>query len=129
LYFILADLLVLLHFVFVLFVMLGGLLVLCWPRIAYLHLPAAAWGVLIEFTGWICPLTPLEHQLRSLGGGESYRGGFVEHYILRILYPSGLTRGVQLILGTLVLVLNISIYLYLYLRYHRGRRPSVNAGP
>jgi hypothetical protein len=129
LYFLLADILVLLHFAFVLFVMLGGLLVLRWPRVAYLHVPAAVWGALIEFTGWICPLTPLEHQLRSLGGGAGYRGGFIEHYIVGVLYPSGLTRSVQLVLGIMVLVLNFSIYLYLYLR-HRGRRGALlNVGP
>jgi hypothetical protein len=129
LYFLTADSLVLLHFAFVLFVVLGGLLVLRWSWVAYLHVPAAVWGALIEFTGWVCPLTPLEHQLRSLGGGAGYRGGFIEHYILGTLYPSGLTRGIQLVLGTVVLVLNCSIYLYLYLRRRRNSAAPANVRP
>lgn len=107
-----ADLLVALHFAFVLFVVLGGLLVLRWPKVAYLHLPAAAWGALIEFAGWICPLTPLEQSLRRQAGMAGYEGGFVEHYILPVLYPSGLTRNIQFVLGAAVLVLNVSVYLY-----------------
>jgi hypothetical protein len=113
---VIADLVVVIHFAFVLFVVLGGLLVLRWPRLAYLHLPAAAWGVLIEFAGWICPLTPLENALRTAGGGAAYRGDFVEHYILPVLYPSALTRDIQLALGCLVLGLNLGIYGYLLYR-------------
>jgi hypothetical protein len=112
----LPDLIVVVHFAFVLFVVLGGLLVLRWPRLAYLHVPAAVWGVLIEFAGWICPLTPLEKTLRGNTGGAGYEGGFIEHYILPVLYPSALTRSIQLILGTLVLVLNLAIYSYLLRR-------------
>lgn len=106
----LADLVVLIHFLFVLFVVLGGLLVLRWPRLAYVHLPAAFWGALIELAGWICPLTPLEKRLRSSAGVEGYEGGFIEHYILPVLYPSGLTRGVQLALGMAVIGVNVAIY-------------------
>lgn len=105
-----ADLVVLLHFLFVLFVILGGLLVLRWPRVAYVHLPVAAYGALIELVGWICPLTPLEKRLRERAGLEGYEGGFVEHYILPVLYPAGLTRAVQIGLGILVLGLNFTIY-------------------
>jgi hypothetical protein len=106
-----ADLVVLLHFAFVIFVVLGGLLVLRWPKVAYLHLPVAAYGVLIEFIGWVCPLTPLEKQLRESAGQPGYEGGFVEHYILPVLYPAGLSRGVQLALGALVILINLTIYL------------------
>jgi uncharacterized protein DUF2784 len=106
----LADLVVLLHFLFVLFVVFGGLLVLRWPKVAYVHLPVAAYGALIELVGWICPLTPLEKRLREDAGLEGYQGGFVEHYILPALYPSGLSRGVQLVLGALVIGINLIIY-------------------
>ena len=106
----LADLVVVLHFCFVLFVLFGGVLALRWPRVAWAHLPAAAWGALIEFAGWICPLTPLENWLRRQGGIAGYEGGFVEHYVLPVLYPGALTRNIQLVLGVIVLLLNIVIY-------------------
>jgi hypothetical protein len=106
----LADLVVVLHFLFVLFVILGGLLALRWPRVAYVHLPVAVYGALIELVGWICPLTPLEKRLRESAGLKGYEGGFVEHYILPVLYPSGLTRSVQLVLGALVIGINLAIY-------------------
>ena len=106
----LADLVVVLHFCFVLFVLFGGVLALRWPRVAWVHLPAAAWGALIEFAGWICPLTPLENWLRRQGGIAGYEGGFVEHYVLPVLYPGALTRNIQLVLGVIVLLLNIVIY-------------------
>jgi len=109
-YQLLASLVVMIHLLFVLFVLFGGLLVLRWRRIAWLHLPAAAWGVLVEFTGWICPLTPLEHWLRTQEGAAGYDGDFVLHYLLPILYPEGLTHNIQLILGALVLIVNIVIY-------------------
>jgi hypothetical protein len=106
----LADLVVVLHFAFVVFVIFGGLLVLRWPKLAYVHLPVAAYGALIELVGWICPLTPLEKRLREQAGLEGYEGGFVEHYILPVLYPSGLNRGVQLVMGGLVIGINLVIY-------------------
>ena len=106
----LADLVVILHFAFVLFVVLGGLLVLRWPRLAYVHLPVSLYGALIELVGWICPLTPLEKRLRESAGLQGYQGGFVEHYILPVLYPAGLTRGVQWVLGMLVIGINLVIY-------------------
>lgn len=122
----LADLVVVAHFLFVVFVVFGGLLVLRWPKLAYVHLPVAAYGVLIEFVGWVCPLTPLEKRLRESAGQQGYEGGFVEHYILPVLYPSGLTRGVQLVLGALVILINLTIYAVI-VRGHRlpsdpGRR-------
>jgi len=106
----LADMVVIVHFAFVLFVVGGAFLVLRWRRLAWVHVPAAVWGSLIEFAGWVCPLTPLEIRLRVMGGESGYGGGFVEHYIIPVLYPSGLTRGVQVFLGVLVLVINLAIY-------------------
>ena len=106
----LADLVVVAHFLFVLFVIFGGLLVLRWPKVAYVHLPVAVYGVLIEFVGWVCPLTPLEKRLRESAGQQGYEGGFVEHYILPALYPEGLTRGVQLVLGLVVIGVNVAVY-------------------
>jgi hypothetical protein len=106
----LADVFVLLHLGFVAFVVAGGFLVIRRPRLAWVHLPAAAWGFLIELFGWICPLTYLEVDLRRMGGEAGYSGGFVEHYLLPILYPTGLTRGLQLFLGALVIVVNCGAY-------------------
>ncbi len=105
-----ADLVAVAHFLFVLFVVFGGILVLRNPRLAFIHLPVAAWGALIEFGGWVCPLTPLENWLRRRGGEAGYPGGFVDHYILPVLYPGELTRGLQIILGILVLAINGFIY-------------------
>jgi hypothetical protein len=115
-----ADLVVLLHCLFVVFVAIGGLVVLRFPRLAWLHAPAVLWGIGIEWLGGICPLTPLENHLRALGGQAGYHGGFVEHYLLPMLYPSGLTRAMQLALGLLVLGVNAVIYIRLVSR----RRPS-----
>jgi hypothetical protein len=115
----LADFVVVVHVAFVVFVIFGGLLVLRRPRLAWLHLPAAVWGVLIEFRGWICPLTPLENALRARGGEVGYSGGFIEHYLLPVLYPAGLTRNLQLVLGGLVLVLNVAVYAFVLARARR----------
>jgi hypothetical protein len=105
-----ADLVVWIHFAFVVFVVLGGLLVMRWPRLIWVHLPAVMWGVIIELCGWICPLTPLENWLRRQGGGENYHSDFVAHYLLPMLYPQGLTRKSQITLGALVVVVNVAIY-------------------
>ncbi|HYU32967.1 MAG TPA: DUF2784 domain-containing protein [Thermoanaerobaculia bacterium] len=121
LYRLLADLVVLLHSGFVLFVVFGGLLALRWPRAAWFHLPAALWGAGIEFAAGICPLTPLENHFRRLGGEAGYSGGFVEHYVLPVLYPAGLTHEVQLALGMFVLVLNAVVYT---LVWRRRAKPS-----
>ncbi len=121
-YGILADCLVLIHLGFVLFVVLGGFLVLRWPRLAWLHLPAAAWGAWIEVSGWICPLTPLENDLRRLAGETGYRGGFIQHYLLHILYPEGLTREVQFVLSGIVVAVNLIAYGILLRR--RRTRPD-----
>jgi uncharacterized protein DUF2784 len=112
---------VLLHFGFVVFVVLGGLLTLRWPWAAYLHIPAAIWGAAIEFGGWVCPLTPLEHWLRHRAGSTAYSGGFIEHYILPLLYPSALTRTIQILLGLLVLAVNLAVYGYLIRRIRSAR--------
>jgi len=106
-----ADLLVLAHLGFILFVVLGGFLAVRWPRLMWVHLPAVCWAVLIELSGrLICPLTPLELALRRAAGVAGYEGGFVEHYILPLVYPPGLTRGIQILLGVLVLAINAIAY-------------------
>ncbi len=104
-----ADLLVLLHFSFILFVIFGALLVFKWPRIIWLHLPAAVWGALIEFYHWICPLTVVENVLRKQSG-SAYEVSFIEYYLIPIIYPPGLTPEIQLMMGTAVIVINLSIY-------------------
>jgi hypothetical protein len=112
LYRVLADIVVMTHFGFILFAVLGGFLVLKWKRWAWLHVPAVVWAALISFAGWICPLTPLEIWLRERGGSIAYRSGFIEHYILPVVYPPTdvLTRPVQIVLGVLVLGINLGIY-------------------
>jgi hypothetical protein len=120
-YRLLADAVLLAHAAFVAFVVLGGLLALRWPRLAWLHLPAAAWGAGIEFAGGICPLTPLENHWRRLAGEQGYAGGFIEHYVLALLYPDGLTREVQLALGILVLAINAAIYAFVWRRKRTSR--------
>lgn len=105
-----ADLLVLLHFAFIVFVVLGGFLVLKWGKVALLHIPCALWGAFIEFSGWVCPLTPLEHFLREAAGETAYSGGFIDHYIMPIVYPTGLTQGIQIVLGVIVLIINLCVY-------------------
>ena len=106
----LADVVLLTHVGFVVFVVFGGVAVLRWPRLAWVHLPAVVWGVLIEFAGWICPLTPLENALRQEGGQGAYAGGFIDHYVAGALYPAGLTRGVQVALGAVALLVNVPVY-------------------
>lgn len=119
-YGLLADVVAFLHLMFVLFVLLGGLLVLKWRWIAWLHLPAVVWGAVVEFTGWICPLTPLENWLREQGGGTAYRSDFIARYLLPVLYPEDLTREFQLLLGTGVVVLNAAVYWWLWRMQARG---------
>ncbi|MFQ5990319.1 MAG: DUF2784 domain-containing protein [Candidatus Methylomirabilales bacterium] len=109
-YGVLADVVVLLHFAFVLFAVFGGFLVLRWKRCAWIHIPVVLWAALIEFTGWVCPLTPLENWLRAQGGATGYRSSFIEHYIFPVLYPTQLTRQLQIVLGLLVLGINLAIY-------------------
>jgi len=116
-----ADVIVMLHFAFVLFAVLGGLLVLKWRRCAWLHVPSFIWAALVMFTGWICPLTPLEIWLRREGGEAAYHGSFIEHYILPLLYPAELTRELQVLLGLLVLGINLAIYAWLWCKRRQAR--------
>ena len=113
-YSLLADLVLILHLMFVLYVLFGGLLVLKWRRAAWLHLPAAAWGAFVEFSGWICPLTPLENWLRARGGESGYTRDFLSQYLLALLYPEGLTRTAQVILGLTVLLMNAALYWWIW---------------
>ena len=116
-----ADLVVAVHLLFVLFVVLGGLLALRWRRVAWLHLPAAIWGTMIEFAGWVCPLTPLEKHLRTLGGEQGYAGGFIQNYMIPLLYPEGLTRRAQVVLGAVVVLLNVAVYAAVLMQARRAR--------
>jgi hypothetical protein len=123
----LADGILILHLGFVLFVTLGALLLARWPRVAFVHLPAALWGVLIEYSGGVCPLTPLEQQLRRRGGEAGYSGGFIDHYITAALYPSGLTRELQIVLGSALLLLNAVLY-WKWWRRRTARLRSPSSG-
>ena len=111
---IVADIVVVIHFGFVLFAVLGGILLLRWRFLAWIHLPCVFWAAVIEFSGWVCPLTPLENWLRERGGKGMYDPGFVEHYLFPVLYPEGLTRDVQIALGILVIIVNLGIYLWVF---------------
>jgi len=116
---VLADLAVLVHVLFVLFVICGGLAVLRWPRLAWLQVPAALWGGIIEIKGWICPLTYLENHFRQMGGAVGYGGSFIEHYLEPLLYPLGLTARFQVIMGLGVLGFNAALYVRLWWRVSR----------
>ena len=116
-----ADAVVVLHLAFIVFVLLGGLLALRDLRIAWLHVPAAAWGAYAEITATVCPLTPLENTLRERAGTGGYAGGFVEHYLMPIVYPAGLTPGHQRWLGALVVAVNVAVYAIAIVRARRRR--------
>ncbi len=107
---ILANSILMVHFAFILFVVFGGLLVFYKKWMPLLHIPALSWAVLIEFFGWICPLTPMENHFRVLAGQSGYNQGFIQHYLLKVIYPDGLTRQVQVLLGLGVLILNLLVY-------------------
>jgi len=111
-----ADAVVLLHLGFVVFVVAGGLLVFRWHWIALFHLPAVVWSVLLELYGWLCPLTPLELMFRQAAGQAGYSGGFIEHYILPLLYPVELDRSMQIAIGIFVIVINLALYGWLLWR-------------
>ncbi len=115
-YRLLADFVVIVHLAFVVFVILGGLLVIRWRRLMWLHVPAAIWGAAIEFSGAICPLTPLENWLRVAGGGARYSGDFVERYVVQIVYPPDLTRTIQVVLGCAVVAINLCAYGFIVAR-------------
>lgn len=110
-YTLLADTIVIIHFLFIIFVVIGGFLVIRRPKIAFVHLPAAMWGVAVEFFGWICPLTPLENHFRFLDGKGSYDGDFIEKYLLPLIYPENLTPSIQQILGMMVVIINVIVYI------------------
>ena len=116
LFLITADVVIVIHLAFILFAVLGGFLVWRWRQLAWLHVPAFCWATAIELWGWICPLTPLENWLRERGGKAGYDTGFIEHYLLPLIYPATLTREVQIVLGVLVLAINLSIYGWLLRR-------------
>ena len=131
-YRLLADLVVVLHLGFILFALFGGLAAVRRPWVAWLHLPALAWAVTVEAAGWICPLTPLERHLRLAAGDAAYAGGFVEHYILPVLYPGSLTRNIQLLLAMALLLFNGVVYGAGWRRRERtpeGRDRTARAGP
>ncbi len=123
-YRILADATVTVHLLFIMFVVLGGLLALRWPKMMWVHLPAAVWGVLIELRSWTCPLTPLENHFRRLGGESGYTGGFIERYLEPVIYPPGLSGSTQLALAAFVLLVNAAVY-WLVFRRH-ARRSATN---
>ena len=116
-----ADLIVLLHFAYIAFAVLGGFLVLRWWKLAWVHLPAAAWAAYVELYLRYCPLTPLENRLRALGGEDTYDTGFIAHYIMPVIYPPGITPGIQTFLGILFVASYIVIYTAAW-RLHVRRR-------
>jgi hypothetical protein len=127
-YWLLADIVTVLHLTFVAFVLLGGFLVLRWRRSIWIHGPAVLWGVVVEWAGWVCPLTPLENWLRLKGDVRGFAGGFVAHYLVPLLYPEALTPGIQGVLGGLVILVNLLVYGYV-LRVRRRRAGAPDFTP
>ena len=124
-YSLLADAVMLVHLSFVVFAVAGGLLVLKWLRLAWLHIPAVCWAIWIEYSGFICPLTPLEQSLRQRAGEASYSGGFITHYLGPVLYPEGLTREMQWWIAAFVLVLNLVVYLLVFIAWKKKKRRNI----
>jgi hypothetical protein len=122
---VLADLILVAHFAFAAFTVLGGMLALRWRPLLWVHLASILWGVVIQWADWTCPLTPLESRLREAGGGAGYTGGFVEHYVSMILYPEGLTAELRYLLGAALIAVNLMVYGYIY---SRGRRVARAGG-
>lgn len=118
-YSLLADVVVVMHLLFIIFVVAGGLLVLKWRSLVWLHIPAAIWGALIEFMGWICPLTPLENRFRQLAGQSGYTGDFIEQYLIPLIYPGGLTREIQIMLGVGVIAVNVVVYFFVVRKWRK----------
>lgn len=127
LYQLLADIVLLAHSAFIVFVLLGGLLLLRWPRLVWLHIPAVIWVVFVELTGWLCPLTPLENYFRALAGGSVYQGSFIDRYLLPLVYPAGLTPFVQLLLAGVVIAFNLIVYSAIIRLRKRTRQASQHA--
>jgi hypothetical protein len=121
LYPLLADIVLLAHLAFIVFVLAGGLLLRRWPGLVWLHLPALVWGVFVEASGWVCPLTPLENYFRVLAGGDIYREDFIARYLLPLVYPAGLTQTIQLMLAGVLIVLNVIIYSVIIRARRRAR--------
>lgn len=119
-YVLLADVVAVAHLLFVLFVIFGSLFLIRWPRMVWVHAPALLWGLFVEFAGAICPLTPLESRLRVLGGETGYPEDFLSHWLQTVLYPVGLTRGLQIALGTSLLLLNLGLYLWVGRQLNRS---------
>ena len=124
-YRLLADTVLIVHLGFVLFAVFGGLMAFRWPKVIWLHLPALIWGAFVEFSGRICPLTPLENWLRVQGGESGYEASFIEQYLLPVLYPASLTASTQVVLGTLLVLTNLAIYGLLLRHWRRGKRGSI----
>lgn len=120
-YLVLADAVVVFHLLFIVFVLLGALLILRWRRWVWLHVPAVAWGMAVEFMHLYCPLTPLENSLRAKAGAAGYEGDFVGHYLIPLIYPTGLTPEIQIVLGAIVLAVNLVVYSILIVRWQRAR--------
>jgi hypothetical protein len=121
-YSVLADLVVVLHLCFVIFVLLGGFLVLWKSCVTWFHIPAVIWGAALEFLGWTCPLTPLENLLRLRAGNNGYATGFVEHYMVPLIYPTAINRRMQTAFGIIVLAVNIIVYLALWQKIRKKAR-------
>jgi len=119
----LADLVALIHFAFIVFAILGGLLALRWHWVPWAHIPAVVWGTMIELFGCFCPLTPLENSLRRAGGSAEYLGGFIERYLMPLIYPEALTRELQLVLGGVLVAFNLVVYLVVWRRF-QARKAS-----
>lgn len=122
----LADVLLVVHLLFILFVVFGGVLALRWPRAAWLHLPLAAWGAYTALAGVICPLTPWENALRRAAGAEGYAGGFIEHYLMPVVYPPEMSRPVHIGLGAAALLWNLAVYAWV-IRRRRRRKPGASS--
>lgn len=117
----LADLVLLIHLGFILFVVFGGLLALWRPRLVLAHLPVVTWGIAISFGGWVCPLTPLENLLRERGGEAGYHGSFIDQYLVPLIYPAGLTPHHQFLIATGLLLLNTVVYVLIWRRWRQQR--------
>lgn len=116
------GLVVIVHFAFIVWVVTGGFLAIKWCWAAWLHLPALVWGVLLEWYGWICPLTPLENELRANRGLSGYDGGFIEYYLIPVIYPEGLTPEIQVGLAVGLVIVNLIAYGFVIRGYFQNKQ-------